>query len=146
MGRWQHGLRRCRITISSAPATAEAPASGTSHGCSTLRLDQLLEGLLSVRLVTAAAAGRQSSQQLVFAGVLAGGSAPMRCGDGRCRPRWPLRLQVSAVAQSGYDPRGLALGLPASHLARGECQLERRRLRCSATGSGGLTWSASADL
>ena len=70
----------------------------------------------------------------------------MRCGDGRCRPRWPLRLQVSAVAQSGYDPRGLALGLPASHLARGECLLERRRMRCSASSSGGLSWSASADL
>jgi hypothetical protein len=139
VGRWQQGLRSCRIVISAAEA-------GSSHGCSTLRLDQLLEGLLTVRLVSTATGGSRPSQQLVFAGVLSEGSRPMRCSEGRCRPRWPLRLLVSAVAQNGFDPRGLALGLPASHLARGECLLERRRLRCSASGSGGLTWSASAGL
>ena len=146
VGRWQQGLRRCRIQITTAAEASPTNASGTSHSCSSLRLDQLLEGLLTVRLVSVAAAESRPSQQLVFAGVLAEGSRAMRCNDGRCRPQLPLRMQVSAVAQNGFDPRGLALGLPASHLARGECLLERRRLRCSATGSGGLAWSAAAEL
>lgn len=149
VGRWQQGLRSCRIVIAAAPMAADgaaASAASSSHGCSTLRLDQLLEGLLTVRLVSSTTGGSRPSQQLVFAGVLSEGSRPMRCSEGRCRPRWPLRLLVSAVAQNGFDPRGLALGLPASHLARGECLLERRRLRCSASDSGGLAWSASAEL
>jgi hypothetical protein len=146
VGRWQQGLRRCRIQITAATPDPAINASGPSHSCSSLRLDQLLEGLLTVRLVSIAGSGSRPSQQLVFAGVLAEGSRAMRCRDGRCQPRLPLRMQVSAVAQNGFDPRGLALGLPASHLARGECLLERRRLRCTATGSGGLTWTAAAEL
>jgi hypothetical protein len=148
VGRWQQGLRRCRIQITTAAEAAATNPSGTSHSCSSLRLDQLLEGLLTVRLVSVAGAGSRPTQQLVFAGVLAEGSRAMRCSDGRCKPRLPLRMQVSAVAQNGFDPRGLALGLPASHLARGECLLERRRLRCNATrsGSAGLAWTADAEL
>jgi hypothetical protein len=146
VGRWQQGLRRCRIQITAAVPDTAINASGSNHSCSSLRLDQLLEGLLTVRLVSVAGAGSRPTQQLVFAGVLADGSRAMRCSDGRCTPRLPLRMQVSAVAQNGFDPRGLALGLPASHLARGECLLERRRLRCNATGSGGLAWTAAAEL
>jgi hypothetical protein len=83
----------------------------------------------------------------VFAGALESNQLAMRCGsDGRCSPQWPARLTVAAVAAARFDQRGLAMGLPRTHLARGHCALERRRVVCEARGQGGATWMAEAEL
>ena len=86
-------------------------------------------------------------EHLVFAGALVSGEGEMRCSsDGRCRPQWPARLTVATVADASFDQRGLVMGLPRTHLARGHCQLERTRVRCQARGRNGEMWSAEASL
>ena len=83
--------------------------------------------------------------KLVFAGVLEGGSHPMRCREGRCKPQLPMRFQVSAVAESEVDHLGLAAGLPRSYLARGHCSVEIPRIRCMARTPEGIEWKCGCN-
>ncbi|MEO1004048.1 MAG: hypothetical protein AAFX65_13190 [Cyanobacteria bacterium J06638_7] len=88
-----------------------------------------------------------AQEQLLFAGALESPGAAMDCSsDGRCTPRWPAWLTVASVADTRFDQRGLVMGLPRSHLARGHCQLERTRVQCRAEAPGGDLWIAEASL
>ena len=138
-GRWQGGLRRCRIVSTSRQASPQQPSS-----CRVLRLDQQMEGLLTVRFLQPAGSGAFLDRQLVFAGVLAEGSRGMQCQASRCEPRWPLRLRVSAVGQAGFGEATASLGLTRAQLASGHCQLDGRAFRCEAVGSEGERWQAEA--
>jgi hypothetical protein len=138
-GRWATQLQQCRVAQSSA-----ANQPGTAWPCQLLRLDQQMQGLLTVRFVALATASQPASRELVVAGMLETGSRPMRCRQGRCDPRWPMQLRVSAVAPGGVDSRGLAVGVPQARVARGQCLLEKRRARCQAGEPGGQRWEASA--
>jgi hypothetical protein len=138
-GRWETHLHQCRVAQS-----GEANQPETARPCQLLRLDQQMQGLLTVRFVALTTASQLASSELVVAGVLDSGSRPMRCRQGRCDPRWPMRLLVSAVAPSSVDLRGLAVGVPQARVARGQCLLERRRARCQAGVPGGQRWEASA--
>lgn len=145
-GRWEQTLRRCRIerTSTGSPgAQAAAPQTAGGERCQRLRLDQQLEGLLVVRWVSTATGSRYASRQLVFAGLLDQGSPPLRCSpEGVCRPAGTMAVWVSVVAESGFDPRGLALGLPSTRRAKGLCRLEPRRFHCEATDGDGMRWRA----
>jgi hypothetical protein len=129
-GRFSTKLVRCSVLT---PGNAR-----NLRNCGRLRIDQNVEGLLSVRFGLVGGA-----EDLVFAGMLKEGSSPMACsGDGRCTPRFPLELGVNALASSLMDSRGLALGLPRSHVVRGSCRIEVVRIRCEASGDGAERWLA----
>jgi hypothetical protein len=113
-------------------------------GCISFRLDQQMRGLVSVRFESRKREASHSMGRLVFAGVLEGGSQPMSCREGRCKPQLPMRFQVSAVAESDVDHLGLAAGLPRSYLAQGHCSVETPRIRCMAKTLEGMEWSVDA--
>lgn len=139
-GRWEGSLMRCRLISTTSTAPPSPPTS-----CRMLRLDQQMEGLLTVRFEQPSTSGAFRDHQLVFAGVLAEGSRGMQCQAGRCEPNWPLRLRVSAVGQTGFSQATAALGLTRALLASGHCQLERRSFRCEAVGLEGQQWQAEAS-
>ncbi|MEB3264175.1 MAG: hypothetical protein VKJ66_07375 [Synechococcus sp.] len=116
-----------------------------NRSCQSLQIDQLMEGLLSVRIIGRGRGSRFSSEQLVFVGLLEPGSATLQCAAGRCRPGWPLRLTVSSVASRSFDTQGLVTGLPSSRLARGRCDLERNHFLCEASDSEGNGWRVEGD-
>ena len=127
------------------PVGDEPDAAQESRGCQSLRLDQLMEGLLSIQIIGRGGGSRFSSEQLVFVGLLEPGSASLQCQAGRCSPQWPLLVKVSTVASRSYDDQGLVTRLPSSRLARGECRLDRHHFRCEAhDGDGGL-WRVEGD-
>lgn len=119
------------------PAEMELP-------CQSVRLDQLLPGLLTIRFLPALRGGRRPPPQLVFTGMLAASSPPLACRDGACDPRGDLELRVSAVAISELDPQGLPVSLPQAFLARGSCSVAARRLLCQAWVAAQRSWRAEA--
>ena len=135
-GRWQATPSHCLLQRSSAQASSPPP-----RNCRSVRLDQLLPGLLSLRFSEASPGGRLNSPQLTLAGVLLPGSRAMGCREGRCQPRWPLLLQVSALADRGLGPQPGLSQLPLARLAKGSCQLDSRGARCQAEDSEGLRWT-----
>ncbi len=139
-GRWTQPLSRCRLIRTAAGAVPGAPAE-----CWYLRLDQLMEGMVSVRFINPAAGRRFLDHQLIFAGVLEEGSASLRCRQSRCEPRWPLRLRVSAVGQSGLEALEPDAAITGAQLATGRCLLEAGRFQCDAEGADGRRWSAEAE-
>lgn len=132
-GRFSEKLVRCSFST---------PGSQRNlRSCGQVRIEQNLEGVLSVRFSLSAASERDGSQNLIFAGLLSEGSEPMACrGDGRCQPRFPVQLSVNAVASSVVDRRGLAATLPHARIARGQCRIEAVRASCEATGRDGDQW------
>jgi hypothetical protein len=137
-GRWETSTSVC---------TWQRAPSALRHDCQGLRLEQNLRGLLSVRFLADGVRKAHGLEHLVFAGALESDEGAMRCSsDGRCRPQWPARLTVATVANASFDQRGLVMGLPRTHLARGHCQLEHDRVRCQAQGRNGEIWSAEAGL
>jgi hypothetical protein len=144
-GRWQSRASQCSFQHFLA---SKSPVR-QSRTCQVVRLEQNLEGLLSVRfLADAAGSGPQlGAEQVLFAGVLESGQQPMRCGpDGRCTPRWPTRVVVASVAAASFDQRGLATSVPQTLLARGRCEVMRNQVRCQAQNDAGDSWSAQAQL
>lgn len=138
-GRWERTLRRCSVVTPSGTGPVPPPAS-----CRLLRLDQQMEGLLSVRFLQPGGDSSFLDRQLVFAGVLAEGSPAMACERSRCEPRWPVRLRISAVGQAGFGDGEAALGLTRAELASGQCLLDDRAFRCEATGPDGRQWRVDA--
>lgn len=137
-GRWQASPSRCQW---------QRDPSRLWFDCQGLRLEQNLEGMLSVRFLADGQREPIALEHLVFAGALAPGEVAMQCDrEGSCQPRWPARLTVASVAAASFDQRGLALGVPRTRLARGHCQLERDLVRCQAWGRGGERWIAEASL
>jgi hypothetical protein len=137
-GRWQMETQTCEL---------RRPPSRLTQPCSELRLEQNLEGLLSVRFIAAGQGDLIAREHLLFAGVLDPDQPAMRCRqDGRCEPQWPTSLVVASVADVRFDDRGLARGLPRTHLARGRCALSRRSVRCEASDRSGEQWLAEAEL
>jgi hypothetical protein len=139
-GRWEGNLGRCRLVSTSSQAPPQPPTT-----CRRLRLDQQMEGLLTVRFLQPGGTGAFLDRQLVFAGVLAEGSRGMLCRNSLCEPRWPLRLRVSAVGQAGFGEAMAGLGLTRAQLASGHCQLQARDFRCEAVGPDGQRWQAEAS-
>ncbi len=137
-GRWQMETQSCQL---------RRPPSRLVVACSELRLEQNLEGLLSVRFIGAGQGDLIAREHLLFAGVLEPDQPAMRCRqDGRCEPQWPTSLVVASVGDVRFNDRGLALGLPRTHLARGRCSLTRRSVRCEAASRSGEQWLAEAEL
>lgn len=137
-GRWQMQTRSCQL---------RRPPSRLPLSCSDLRLEQNLEGLLSVRFIAAGQGNLTAREYLLFAGVLEPDQPAMRCSqDGRCEPQWPTSLVVASVADARFDDRGLVQGLPRTHLVRGRCALSRSEVRCEATTRSGEQWAAEAEL
>jgi hypothetical protein len=137
-GRWATSTSRCEW---------QRGRSTLRHECHGLRFEQHRAGQLNVRFLADGLGAPAALEQLVFSGVLEPGQEGMRCGgDGRCQPSWPTRMTVATVADARFDGRGLAIGLPRTQLARGQCQLERTGVRCQARGRGGETWMAEAGL
>jgi hypothetical protein len=142
-GRWQSRASQCSIQRLLA---SKKPAS-QSRTCQVVRLEQNLEGLLSVRFLADRSGPQLRAEQVLFAGVLESGQRPMRCGpDGRCVPRWPTRVVVASVAAASFDQRGLATTVPHTLLARGRCEVMRNQVRCQAQNEAGDSWSAKARL
>ncbi len=106
--------------------------------CRSLRLDQQLAGLLSIRFLPALQDRNAPAQQLLLAGVLMPGSQPMRCQDRRCEPQWPIRVQLSTLATSNVR----TLSLPEARVVQGSCSLEANRVLCSARDHEGRRWQA----
>lgn len=140
-GRWETPLRHCRMS-----------SQGRSeHPCRRLRLEQNLEGLLSIRFVGQGQGGLLASEELTFAGVLAEGHRPMACRpDGRClEPLQPVQLLVGSVARASFNSRGLINALPQARLARGQCRLALREIRCEAredSAVGAAVWRAEGRI
>lgn len=141
VGRWDRALRGCTLVH----GLVQLPRQAQRQTCQRLRLEQNLEGLLSVRLINPSSQQRFGSQTLVFGGVLAEAQKTMRCNAvGECQPRWPIRLDVATVASNLIHDQGVAPTLPLAQLARGSCLLERRSLRCHARNQNGHFWEAEA--
>lgn len=142
-GRWESKLQDCVLL----QGLVGLPLQAQRQSCGRLRLEQNLEGLLTVRLITPSGSQRFGSQNLVFGGQLAPGQRPMRCStDGHCKPRWPMRLEVATVASSLAGEESLAPTIPLAQLAKGTCLLERRSLQCQARDQEGQYWEAKARL
>ena len=110
--------------------------------CAQLRIQQHLDGLISVRF-SLGDAGRYSNESIVFAGLVSKGSQSMFCSsDGRCKPRLPLILEVNAISTAIFDGNGLGLTLPLGRVARGSCRIEPLRAQCQATALDGASWRA----
>jgi hypothetical protein len=138
-GRWDTTLRECTLLH----GLVELPLQAHRQPCQRLRLEQNMEGLLSVRLIQPSAHQRFGSQNLIFGGVLAEGQQTMRCdANGECQPRWPIHLEVATVASNLINGQGVAPTLPMAQLARGRCRLERRTLQCQARDQNGQFWEA----
>jgi hypothetical protein len=140
-GRWQSRPSHCRLQQSSS----SAGSSPATRDCRSVRIDQQLPGLLSLRFSEASANGPLGSPQLMLAGVLQPGSRALDCRDGRCQPHWPLTLQVSALADRGLRTRADLSQLPQARLAQGICHLNAQGVRCQAEDSDGLLWQVEAD-
>lgn len=132
-GRWERRAQPCEMQL--AEPQGRAPLLVACH---SVRIDQQLAGLLSIRFLPEAADTGTATEQLLFAGVLLPGSQPMRCRDSRCEPSWPIRLQVSALATS---PTG-TLGLPLARVVQGNCSVEKSRVLCQARDREGRRWQA----
>ncbi|QVL52487.1 MAG: hypothetical protein KFB97_13930 [Cyanobium sp. M30B3] len=142
-GRWQSRAQQCRLERSPAVGSS----GNQARSCHVVRLEQNLEGLLSVRFLADGSGPQDGAEQLLFAGVLERGQRPMRCRpDGRCVPRWPTRLVVATVAATSFDGRGLATTVPRTLLARGDCEVKRAVVRCQARNDSGESWTAEARL
>jgi hypothetical protein len=140
-GRWESKLQDCVLL----QGLVGLPLEAQRQSCVRLRLEQNLEGLLTVRLITTSGGQRFGSQNLVFGGALAPGQRPMRCStDGHCKPRWPMRLEVATVASNLAREESLAPTIPLARLAKGSCLLERRSLQCQARDQDGQLWEAKA--
>lgn len=143
-GRWQSRANPCSFTNSLA---RPIPPGHEPRRCQLVRLEQNLEGLLSVRFMADGSDLQLGAEQLLFAGVLENGQQPMRCRpDGRCTPHWPTRVAVATVAVARFDERGLATTVPQTLLARGHCELMRAEVRCQAKNDEGERWSGQARL
>jgi hypothetical protein len=143
-GRWQSRANPCSFANSLARPTSP---DREPRRCQLVRLEQNLEGLLSVRFLADGSDPQLGAEQLLFAGVLENGQQPMRCRpDGRCTPHWPTRVVVATVAVARFDERGLATTVPQTLLARGHCELMRGEVRCQAESDEGERWSAQARL
>ncbi len=139
-GRWQTTPSHCLLVRTLLARTASSPPSRLGRGCRSVRLDQQLPGLLSLRFSEAGPEARLSDQVLTLAGVLKPGSRAMDCRDGRCQPRWPLTLRVSAVAERGFSPEQNPSQLPQARLAQGDCHLDAAGARCLVNDNDGLAW------
>jgi len=128
-GRWEKPTNHClirQLNRESLPLL--------ESGCRSVRLEQQGPGQLSIRLLPATTTtGAAPRRQLILAGVLTPGSLPMRCRDTRCEPRWPLRVQLSALGSVDIDRGDLPTGLPRAWLVRGDCQLDSAGLSCQAS-------------
>lgn len=134
-GRFSKPLTRCTVSTSGHQHQGER--------CGVLRLEQNLEGILSVRFSLDDSQGHFRDRDLVFAGMLSPDSHPMTCSqDGRCTPQFPVQLQVQAMASGVYDSKGMAAGLPRAWLARGQCIVGSKKARCEAVDNQGARWSA----
>ncbi len=135
VGRFSEPLVRCKVSAFGAQRQWQ--------NCGVLRLEQNLEGLLSVRFSLGNSGGRFGDQELVFAGTLNPPSHPMACqDDGRCTPRFPVQLRVNAMASGRYDRRGVATGLPQAWLVQGQCRIEALGASCEAVDREGARWRA----
>jgi hypothetical protein len=131
-GRYSERLVRCNVTTSLFRKYWRS--------CGQLRIQQHIDGLMSVRF-SLGGNDRPGNSDLVFAGVVINGSKSMACrGDGRCEPRFPLTLQVSAISTAIFDRNGLAITLPMGLVARGSCRIEPLRAQCQATALDGASW------
>ena len=139
-GRWQTSPGHCQLVRSSDQAPRHLQRT-----CRSVRLEQQLPGLLSLRLIEAGSDSRLVGQQLTLAGILKPGSRPMTCRDGRCQPHWPLVMQVSALAERGFNLQQNPSHLPQAVLAQGTCRLNGEGFRCEVEGSDGLKWQAEAS-
>lgn len=140
-GRWDTKLRHCTLLH----GLVGLPLQAQRQNCQRLRLEQNMEGLLSVRLIQPSAHQRFGNQTLIFAGMLAEGRQTMRCNaSGECQPRWPIRLEVTTVASNLVNSQGVVPTLPMAQLARGTCLLERHTLQCKASDQSGHFWEAKA--
>jgi hypothetical protein len=142
-GRWQSRAHQCSIQRSTAGPGSDSQTSP----CHVVRLEQNLEGLLSVRFLAEGSGPQLGAQHLLFAGALDTGQRPMHCHpDGRCMPHWPTRVVVASIAAASFDGRGLATTVPLTLLARGGCEVNRSVVRCEARNDAGERWSAQAQL
>lgn len=132
-GRWERTTQQCEIQVQEQQGQAAELLP-----CRSVRLDQQLAGLLSIRFLPAPRGRTAPAQQLLFAGVLLPGSQPMRCLDRRCEPQWPIRVQLSALAISNVR----TLGLPQARVVQGSCSLEATRVLCTARDREGRRWQA----
>ena len=127
VGRWESKLEACVLL----QGLVDWPLQAQRQSCGRLRLEQNLEGLLTVRLITPSGSQRFGSQNLVFGGTLAPGQRPMR-------------LEVSTVATNLALEESLAPTIPLARLAKGSCLLERQALQCQARDQDGQVWEAKA--
>jgi hypothetical protein len=133
-GRYSERLARCKVSTNSTGKPLRI--------CEQLRIQQHLDGLISVRF-SLGGTSRYGSEDTVFAGIVSKGSQSMVCGsDGRCKPRLPLILEVNAISTAIFDGNGRALTLPLGLVARGSCRIEPLRAQCQATALDGTSWRA----
>ena len=155
-GRWEREVRRCQLGMGPGGAVLPervvpsgrglSPARVASLGCETVRLDQQLPGLLSVRFFSRGQGPGPSKRLLMFAGILERGSPSMACRAGSCGWSSPMRLRVSALAELGLSEQGGTTSLPTTRLVQGNCQIQPQRIRCQAQMEGDGSWWAQVEL
>lgn len=155
-GRWEREVRRCQLGMGPGGAVLPervvpsgrglSPARVASLGCETVRLDQQLPGLLSVRFFSRGQGPGPSKRLLMFAGILERGSPSMACRAGSCGWSSPMRLRVSALAELGLSELGGTTSLPTTRLVQGNCQIQPQRIRCQAQMEGEGSWWAQVEL
>ena len=88
-----------------------------------------------------------SSRHLTFVANAPDESIPLSCISGSCtlnKKRWTAT--VSSVAESKFDGRGVAEGLPQAWPVKGDCELSLKKLRCRARAMSGEILTGEAQL
>jgi hypothetical protein len=134
-GRLHSPSRTCSSNLS---GSAPAP-------CHAVQFDQQLEGLLNIRFISSRGSG-DGRDQLTFVGTLSAESTPLSCRQGRCRLQGPVQTTVTSISETGFDERGVPIGLPKAWPSKGQCSVQQRQVRCEGKALSGETWRANAEF
>ena len=120
--------------------------SGSLQTCHVVQMDRKTATVTGVRFI-----GRGlvhgSSRHLTFVANAPDQTIPLRCISGSCtlnEKRWIAT--VSSVAESKFDGRGIAEGLPQAWPVKGDCELSLKQLRCRARAMSGEILTGEAQL
>ena len=138
IGRYETSAKQCEYRLK----------DGSKKPCKVVQIDPKTSSLAGIRFI-----GRGethgSGYQLTFVANSPTQPIPLRCIAGECELNGDEKTwtaTVSSVAESMFDGRGLAQGLPRAWPVKGECKLKNNQLRCIAKAMTGKVFTGEAQL
>ncbi|WP_036911219.1 MULTISPECIES: hypothetical protein [unclassified Prochlorococcus] len=136
IGRFETITSKCKYRL----------GSGSLQTCHVVQMDRKTATVTGVRFIGRGVV-HGSSRHLTFVANAPDQTIPLRCISGSCTlkgKRWTAT--VSSVAESKFDGRGVAEGLPQAWPVNGVCELSLKKLRCKARAMSGEILTGEAQL